>query len=99
MKKLVTAFVLAALAATPAFAKTYRAQASNAYLDSTRGSGAFASVGVTGYGANSVYSDSSIATASPNSVVFNGSIIGADPDPNIRFQLWREAPFLEGGPE
>jgi hypothetical protein len=105
MKKLVTAFVLATLATTPALAKTYHpsnpatAQSTGYYLASQPSSGAYASVAVAGYGSNGIYSDDSIAAGNPNNVVFDGSVIGRDPDPNIRFQLWREAPFLQGGPE
>ncbi len=50
-------------------------------------------------GSNHVYSDGSVATTNPNDVVFEGQIIGRDPDANIRFQLWREAQFLQGGAE
>jgi type 1 fimbria pilin len=50
-------------------------------------------------GSSHVYSDGSIATTNPNDVVFEGQIIGSDPDANIRFQLWREAQFLQGGAE
>jgi hypothetical protein len=105
MKKLVTAFVLATLATTPALAKTYHpskpatAQALGYSLASEPSYGAYASVGPAGYGSNGIYSDNSIAVANPNNVVFNGSVIGRDPDVNIRFQLWREAPFLQGGAE
>jgi len=50
-------------------------------------------------GSNQAYSDGSVSTTNPNDVVFEGMIIGSDPDVNIRFQLWREAPFLQGGAE
>jgi hypothetical protein len=105
MKKLATAFVLATLAATPALAKTdhprkpVAAQATDSYLVSESGYGSYASAGAIGYGSNSIYSDGSIATTNRNDVVFDGLVIGSDPDPNIRFQLWREAPSLQGGPE
>jgi hypothetical protein len=48
---------------------------------------------------NEAYSDGSVATTNSNDIVYEGLIVGSDPDVNIRFQLWREAPFLQGGAE
>jgi hypothetical protein len=74
MKKLImTAVALVALAASPAFAKTYHTQALNAQASDE----------------SSAYEPGYIA-ASPNAVVVDGKVIGADPDANIRFQLERD---------
>jgi hypothetical protein len=83
MKKLVTAFALAALVATPAFAKNNhpRQSAAPQTAGSAGGYGAYAAADVTRYG--------------PAAFVY-GAYVGSDPDPNIRLQLIREYPFLQG---
>jgi hypothetical protein len=38
-----------------------------------------------------------VASRSGNAVISGGDYLGADPDPNIRSSLQREAPFRNGG--
>jgi opacity protein-like surface antigen len=85
MKKLVTAFALAALVATPAFAKTkYPRQPA---APQTAGSAG-------GYGA---YAEANSDNTRYGPAVFSyGAYAGWDPDPNIRLQLIREYPSLQG---
>jgi hypothetical protein len=66
MKKLVigTTLALAALAASPAFAKAHR----------------------SGLSATPV--------ADPYTVIAYGQVVGRDPDPNVRFELLRDAGLL-----
>ena len=97
MKKLIVAVVLATLAGTTAFAQSYNPDCGSAniapvytpvnpnrafaYRTNDRGGGYGAFAQVTG----------SVATGSPDRIIgFDGAIEG-DPDPNIRFQLRREA--------
>jgi hypothetical protein len=74
MKKLMTAFVLATLVATPAFAAkkhpaiSPEAAAAQAYAPS----------------------DSGYLTVDRNTVVVNGHIVGRDPDSNVRLMLLRD---------
>jgi hypothetical protein len=87
MKKLILAAVLATLAGSTAFAQSYNPQYGTgnvlpfAYAPTDRSS------------ANSAYAQEtgSVATRPPHRVTgFNGAIKG-DPDPNIAFQLHRDA--------
>jgi opacity protein-like surface antigen len=95
MKKFLIGLVLASLAATPALAKTkYQRQSSDPEAVGMSaahqsGYGAYQS----GYGAYAAVGDAS--RYGPGSVIF-GNYVGWDPDPNIRYQLFREYPFLEG---
>ena len=74
MKKLMTAFVLATLVATPAFAAkkhptiSPEAAAAQAYAPS----------------------GSDLSTVDSYTVVVNGQIVGRDPDPNVRLMLMRD---------
>lgn len=74
MKTLVTALVLAALAATPAFAAKKRhtispqAAAAQAYAPD----------------------EQSYPAADKYTVVVNGRVVGRDPDPNVRLMLIRD---------
>ena len=89
MKKLVTAFALATLVATPALAKTRyphqsaAPQAVGPWIVSEAGYGAYAAAN----GDDAQYGPG---------VISNGDYVRWDPDPNIRFQLMREYPFLQG---
>jgi len=67
MKKFLAAVALAALASSPALAKTHHTSAA----------------------AEQSYASAATA-AGPNTVVEDGQVVGADPDPNIRFQLMRD---------
>ena len=79
MKALVAAGALAALVmTTPALAQT-----DNASDEATQ---SFALAPPTG----PIYSDGSIAASDPHDVVVDGTVVGRDPDPDIRFQLFRE---------
>jgi hypothetical protein len=83
MKALVAAGALAALVmTTPALAQT-----------NNSGDEAFALAPPTG----PIYSDGSIAASHPHDVVVDGAIVGRDPDPNIRFQLFREGQSWNAG--
>jgi hypothetical protein len=75
MKTLVTAFALAALVATPAFAAKKR------QMISPEAAAAQASVP-----ADQTYQTSDVYT-----VIVNGRIVGRDPDPNVRLMLIRDA--------
>jgi hypothetical protein len=81
IKKLVTAFVLATLAATPALAKTYHprkpvtAETTGFYLASKSSYGSYAAADAYSYGP---------------AVVSYGVYAGWDPDPAIRLQLIRD---------
>ncbi len=87
MKKLVTAFALATLIATPAFAKTkYPRQAAAPQ--------AVGSAAQSGYGAYAAANG--VGTPYGPAVISYGAYAGWDPDPNIRAQLVREHPFLQG---
>jgi hypothetical protein len=87
MKTLILAAVLATLAGSTAFAQSYNPQYGTgnvlpfAYAPADRSS------------ANSAYAQEtgSVATRSPHSMTGFGGAIVDDPDPNIRFQLRREA--------
>lgn len=84
MKILLTAVSLAALAATPALAQSYRPHAVAPDYASTRdaGYGAYdyaAPQGYQGY----VVGSSPVAT-------FEGKVVGQDPDINVRQQLERD---------
>jgi hypothetical protein len=75
MKKLVTAFVLATLMATPAVAKqrhtiSPQAAAALAYVPNPN--------------------DQNLPVADKNTVIVNGRIVGRDPDPNVRLMLIRD---------
>ena len=79
MKALVAAGALAALVmTTPALAQT-----DNAGDEATQ---SFALAPPTG----PIYSDGSIAASDPHDVIVDGTVVGRDPDPNIRFQLFRD---------
>jgi hypothetical protein len=74
MKTLVSAFVLATLVATPAFAaKKHRAISPEAAAAQA-----------------SVPNDQSYPTADVYTVIVNGRIVGRDPDPNVRMMLTRD---------
>ena len=87
MKKLILAAVLATLAGSTAFAQSYNPQYGTgnvlpfAYAPTDRSSAISAYAQETG----------SVAMSSPRDVVRFDGAIGGDPDPNIRFQLRREA--------
>jgi hypothetical protein len=89
MKKLVTAFALAALVATPAFAKTKHPR----QPADTQAVGPFI-VGEAGYDAYAAANGD--GTHYGPGLMAYGVYTGWDPDPNIRLQLIREYPFLEG---
>jgi hypothetical protein len=92
MKKLVIALALVSLAASPTMAKQYHqtvAQSNNLNDEAMR---SFAFAPPTG----PIYSDGSIATTDPENVIVEGKVVGRDPDPNIRFQLFRD-PHPENG--
>jgi hypothetical protein len=65
MKKFLTAVALAALASSPALAKTHHSTAPTA---------------------DEAYASS----AAPDAVIEDGQVVGADPDPSIRFQILRD---------
>jgi hypothetical protein len=75
--KLLAATVgVAALVATPVFAATiHKGKASHS--DAASNADAYASQAQRPYGGNTVYG-------------WDGRVLGADPDPNIRFQLLRD---------
>lgn len=74
MKTLVTAFALATLVASPAFAaKKHRAISPEAAAAQA-----------------SVPYDQSYPTADIYMVIVNGRIVGRDPDPNVRLMLTRD---------
>jgi hypothetical protein len=83
MKKIVTAFALVALAASPALAKTYHQRkaatpmADQAYVANGAGNAAYAAVepGQPGYGP---------------AVISYGVYAGWDPSPTIRLQLMKD---------
>jgi hypothetical protein len=86
MKALVAAGALAALVmTTPALAQT-----NNSSDEATQ---SYALAPPTG----PIYSDGSIAASHPHDVIVDGTVVGRDPDPNIRFQLWREYHSSRGG--
>jgi type IV secretory pathway protease TraF len=86
MKAFVAAGALAALVmTTPAIAQ------SNNSSDQAMGS--FALAQSTG----PIYSDGTLAATHPHDVIADGTVVGRDPDPNIRFQLWREYHSSRGG--
>jgi hypothetical protein len=97
MKKLILAAVLATLAGSTAFAQPYNpgfgtANIAPVYTPANPG-GAFAYAASDRSSANSAYAQEidSIVTRSPRRMTrFDGAIEG-DPDPNIAFQLHREA--------
>ena len=89
MKKLVTAFAIATLVATPAFAKTSHPRQSAA----TQAVGPFI-VSEAGYGAYAEANGDN--TQYGPRVISYGDYVRWDPDPNIRVQLMREYPFLLG---
>ncbi|MGH6727337.1 MAG: hypothetical protein ACREB8_12455 [Pseudolabrys sp.] len=87
-KMLLTVAALAALATTPAFAETYyrhhTAATPDAYSSYAAAPGDRAAPG---------YWDAPGYAASPNTVIVDGEVVGADPDPNIRYQLERDPPW------
>jgi len=79
MKALVAAGALAALVmTTPALAQT-----NNSGDEATQ---SYALAPPTG----PIYSDGSIAASHPHDVIVDGTIVARDPDPDIRFQLFRD---------
>lgn len=86
MKALVAAGALAALVmATPALAQSTDAR------DQAMQSYALAPP------SGPIYSDGSIAAAHPHDVIVDGTVVGRDPDPFIRLQLFREGNSGTGG--
>ena len=86
MKALVAAGALAALVmTTPALAQT-----DNSSDEATQ---SFALAPPTG----PIYSDGSIAASHPHDVIVDGTVVGHDPDPDIRFQLFREGQSWNSG--
>jgi len=83
MKKLVTAFVLATLVATPALARPYHPRESVA----VRAVGPLA-VGEPGYRAYAADNGANVHRGP--AVISYGVNAGWDPDPNIRLQLMRD---------
>ena len=87
MKTIAVAGAIAALAmTTPAFAQATNSDSAD------QATQAYARASSTA----PVYTDGSAPATHPHDVVFGGRVVGRDPDPNIRFQLWREAPYATG---
>jgi len=86
MKKLVIALALISLAASPTMAKQYHQTFAQWDNSSDEAMQSYALAPPTG----PIYSDGSIATADPDNVIADGKVVGRDPDPNIRFQLYRD---------
>ena len=78
MKKLVTVFVLATFVATPVFAAKKRQTVSSQ------------AAAAQAY----MPDDRNYPVTDKYTVVVDGQIVGRDPDPNIRFQLLRDARLL-----
>lgn len=45
------------------------------------------------------YSDRTVPSNDPYSIVQNGKVLGRDPDQGIRFQIWREGDPANFGPD
>ena len=87
MKTIAVAGAIAALAmTTPALAQSANSNSTDQAMQS------YARAPATG----PVYSDGTLPSTHPHDVIFDGRVVGHDPDPNIRFQLWRDAPNIYG---
>lgn len=86
MKKHVIGWTVVTLAASSALALSSAALAQQSSRANEQGLSAYAMVPPT----NPIYNDGSLAIANPYDVVIDGTIVGRDPDPNIRFQLYRD---------
>ena len=86
MKILVTGTVLAltALAASPAFAKSYHARMSAA-----------PAIGSDAYAASEAYAAApGAAFGGSPPVIFDNKVVGQEPDPNVRLNLYRDPGLL-----
>ena len=86
MKKLVIALALTSLAASPTMAKQYHRTFTQLDNSSDEAMQSYAFAPPSG----PIHSDGSIATADPDNVIVDGKVVGRDPDPNIRIQLYRD---------
>jgi hypothetical protein len=90
MKRLLTTMAVLTVIATPALAQSYDPDVGSGNIAPSYGQTARRSVN---HDARSAFARVLAgATVSPNAVYDEqGNLVGADPDPNIRFQLHREA--------
>lgn len=80
---LVAAATLAAGAASPALARAFDGDVAAADIVPAR------------YGHAQPHHDAATVQSPSDAVVYNGRIVGRDPDPNVRQQLLKNAPDLD----
>jgi hypothetical protein len=93
MKKLIVTLALASLLGTPAFEAFAREQGRTAATPHHGARAAFAQDRGAAFAQDPITARR--FTQDPAVVVVNGRVIGRDPDPNIRFELMRDADLSE----
>jgi hypothetical protein len=93
MKKHVIGWTVVTLAAASALALSSPVFAQKSSRTNDQAMSSYAMAPPTG----PIYSDGSVTAANWDDVVVDGAIVGRDPDPNIRFQLFREGQSWNAG--